>query len=72
MDRQPVRTVKERQKWYWDWHVLLAFFFIGTGLGAPLGIAMLCWRAWMEYKNQFWERKQYMGDLNNDAAEAMK
>ena len=51
---------------------MLAFFFIGTGIGIPLGIAMLVWRAWSEYKGQFWERKQSMGDLNNKAAEAIK
>ena len=72
MDNKPVRTVKEKQKWYFDWHVLLAFFFIGTGIGIPLGVAMLCWRAWEEYKGQNWKRPQQLGDLNNNTAEAMK
>jgi hypothetical protein len=67
-----LRTVNQKQKWFFDWHVMLAFFFIGTGIGIPLGIAMLVWRAWSEYKGQFWERKQSIGDLNNKAAEAIK
>jgi hypothetical protein len=72
MANQPIRTVKQKQNWFLDWHVLLAFFFIGTGLGAPLGIAMLCWRAWTEYKGQYWQRHQELGDFNANEAEKMK
>lgn len=64
---QPIRTVKTRRGW--DWHLLIAFFFIGTGVGIPIGVAMLCWRAWCEYKNYNWrEPIQNMGDLSADTA----
>jgi len=68
----PIRTVKQRGKWYFDWHVLLAFFFIGTGIGIPLGVAMLCWRAWNEYKGHNWERKVEQGDFSTKSAWEMK
>lgn len=67
MDK-PIRTVKTKQKWFLDWHILLAFFFIGTGIGIPVGVAMLLWRAWKEYQGQFWTRHQELGDLNHTTA----
>jgi ABC-type nitrate/sulfonate/bicarbonate transport system permease component len=72
MADEPVRTVRSGKRWYMDWHVLIAFFFIGTGIGIPVGIAMLLWRAWKEYQGQYWVRHQEIGDLNSTEAEKMK
>ncbi len=62
-----VRTVKTKG-WKWDWHLLIAFFFIGTGIGIPIGVVMLLWRAWEETKGQYWQQRPNLGDLYFDTA----
>tara|TARA_R110002020_G_scaffold475550_1_gene710856 strand:- start:352 stop:567 length:216 start_codon:yes stop_codon:yes gene_type:complete len=69
---ETVRTVRTGKKWYLDWHVFIAFFFIGSGIGLPVGIAMLVWRAWKEYQGQYWVRRSEIGDLNNSTAQEAK
>lgn len=60
------------KKRYFDVYVLVAFFLIGTGVCLPIGVMMLIWKAWNEYKGQFWKEKINMNEYSQEQLEDSK
>ena len=65
-----VREVKQRGKF--DWNLFFIMFFIATGIGLPVGVALLCYRIWSELRVRQWATPVSMGEFSQKSAGEIK
>tara|TARA_B100001750_G_scaffold247870_2_gene275308 strand:+ start:4769 stop:4975 length:207 start_codon:yes stop_codon:yes gene_type:complete len=65
-----IREVKQRRKF--DWNLFFIMFFIASGIGLPVGIALLCYRIWSEMRDRQWKTPINMGEFSQKSASEIR